>query len=303
MQAAGVLEQIPQGDAASVVPVSPDQPGKPPVDAVPQRQPTLGDELQDGGGDEGLGRAARPEGSALRHTLLATRFPRARAPSQHALPVPDPYGHADEAATPQSVLRTLLESPPRERLRGDVRTGRGRGRRHPTPQERDGAHRVEQATPVQEDGHRLHCPKNGARGTARHHGNAPPAAPRCRAPCPLTIPREPHDRSPLRALARPVPHPAESTSRCEAKRAPSATESPVDNRRLPLPSPSRHAARRRLNTLRIRPVRDYRAGRHRAYCSFVWARETRRLRARVALGPRGPRRFPHRPPAPPPSSA
>ncbi len=88
-----------------------------------------------------------------------------------------------------------------------------------------------------------------------------------------------------------------SASPCEAMRARSATESPVDNPRG-LPRPTCHASRRRSATLRSRGRRNYRPGSQPAYCSFIWARRMDEPRARALRSPRAPRRFPRTWPAP-----
>jgi hypothetical protein len=56
-----VLEQLPHGDAASVVAVPVDHPGQQLLDGRVEGQTALADELQDSRSDEGLGEAADAE--------------------------------------------------------------------------------------------------------------------------------------------------------------------------------------------------------------------------------------------------
>nr|WP_246108195.1 hypothetical protein [Saccharothrix saharensis] len=84
VQAAGLVEQLTDGDPAAVVAVAVDQAGQPALDGVVEAQQALGHQLEDDGGGERLGRAADPEpvlwsalpvGSGVRRTGGAEPLP------------------------------------------------------------------------------------------------------------------------------------------------------------------------------------------------------------------------------------
>lgn len=77
VDAAGVLEQLAEGDPAAVVAVAPHHSRQPVVDGVVQGQPALGLQLEDHGGDQRLGRAGHAEVAVGRDRAAGAQVGRA----------------------------------------------------------------------------------------------------------------------------------------------------------------------------------------------------------------------------------
>jgi len=110
-QAAGVLEQLTDGDQTAVVAVAPHEPGEVALDRGVQLNPVAGDQLQHHGGYEGLRRAADTELAIARHGLVATELSNpAHAHPAVATCVADLDECAGEAITVGQHIERLLHA-------------------------------------------------------------------------------------------------------------------------------------------------------------------------------------------------